>query len=92
MGRDADQICEISIGDVVDLKRAICVHNTHNSTQAAREAVELLGRDYVVGKFLDNSENENDDKKNASHVTILESHAELAIQITVFARSRHIEE
>ena len=64
MGRDADQICEISIGDVVDLKRAICVHNTHNSTQAAREAVELLGRDYVVGK----SENENDDKKNASHV------------------------
>jgi len=68
MGRDADHICEISIGDVVDLKRAICVHNTHNSTQAAREAVELLGRDYVVGKFLDNSENENDDKKNASHV------------------------
>jgi len=27
-----------------------------------------------------------------AHVTILESHAALAIQITVFARSRHIEE
>jgi integrase len=41
-------------------------HYTHISTQAARQAVELLDPDYVVGKFVGKLENSNDEKIEAT--------------------------
>jgi integrase len=41
---------------------------THISTQAARQAVELLDKPQIVGKFVGKSENENENKIDASNL------------------------